>query len=125
MLPFPPEVSGEYDRGLELLVLDFNWALSFATNGGELWVVLTAATFFNAASTRFIAVNMHTVDSTLFMSTASCVSSSSLLLPVEELLRLDLVASISALRLRRTSSGPMVISIGNACSGATLRDFWL
>jgi hypothetical protein len=121
MLPFPPEVSGEYDRGLELLVMDFNWALSFATNGGELWVVLTAATFFNAASTRFIAVNMHTVDSTLFMSTASCVSSSPLLLPVEELLRLELVA----LRLRRTSSGPMVISIGNACSGATLRDFWL
>jgi hypothetical protein len=121
VLPFPPEVSGEYDRGLELLVLDFNWALSFATNGGELWVVLTAATFFNAASTRFIAVNMHTVDSTLFMSTASCVSSSPLLLPVEELLRLELVA----LRLRRTSSGPMVISIGNACSGATLRDFWL
>ena len=121
MLPFPPEVSGEYDRGLELLVLDFNWALSFATNGGELWVVLTAATFFNAASTRFIAVNMHTVDSTLFMSTASCVSSSPLLLPVEELLRLELVA----LRLRRTSSGPMVISIGNARSGATLRDFWL
>jgi hypothetical protein len=121
VLPFPPEVSGEYDRGLELLVMDFNWALSFATNGGELWVVLTAATFFNAASTRFIAVNMHTVDSTLFMSTASCVSSSPLLLPVEELLRLELVA----LRLRRTSSGPMVISIGNACSGATLRDFWL
>ena len=124
MLPFLPKVSGEYDRGLELLVLDFNWAFSFAANGGGLWVVLTAVTFFNAAST-FIAVSMHTVDSTLFMSTASCVSSSPLLLPVEELLRLEFVSSIPALTLRRTSSGPMVISIGNACSGATLRDFWL
>ena len=49
----------------------------------------------------------------------------SLLLPVEELLRLDFVISVSAWTLRRTSLGPMVISIGNTCSGNALRDFWL
>jgi hypothetical protein len=110
-------VIGELDRGLKLFCLDFNGVLSFAKDGRRLGAGLTAATFFNVESTRLITFNIRTALSTRFISTASCPPASSLLLPVEELLRPAFVASVSILTLWRTPLGVMLISIGKTFAG--------